>query len=366
MKMLKKIISAILILLMTCSYAVAASVTKFSDVPNSRQDSAAIMELANSNVVMGDGYRFYPDAPLTPNTVKCIVARALENQLFSNVSNRTCVPTQVWGYLGNSCDSVESSRAAAFLGVVAQYLIGASTFDPNMYYSDFTIVDNKNLLTSSEKTGLKEALHLGLISIDSKGNYHVATEPITRGEFCQMLVVLKHNISLNTSPAILEGIPTKIYGNNTEELNGNAVSYLYYLPKSLLDSFKNNGWSIYFVNGSMSMIIGDVMTDSGVKLSNAAGYTDYTHHVIAISVTSGKYILHEFGHFLQFQTNSTTVIIPTEDEALKTFSHRDYCETTSREYYAEAFMAYCMDSSYMENNCPQITAVIKKDIASVK
>lgn len=175
---------------------------------------------------------------------------------------------------------------------------------------------------------------------------------------------LKTDIFTNNTYGIFETI-----GNISSETVSKANKQLSMVPQSALDSFVNNGWHIYITDEK----IAQTMFDG--QYSSVQGGTLYLEKIIKIENRDKAIknsIIHEFGHYVywtcgyfslgKYQQFLNAFNLDVGNASLMNIS---YGLNSPEEFYAEVFWKYITNTDKAENCFPNITKMIKDDLASL-
>lgn len=143
-----------------------------------------------------------------------------------------------------------------------------------------------------------------------------------------------------------------------------AASYYYALPEELRRNFAESGWRIILTDEDISK----EYYDGDVK-GHLAGLTVSEDKKIYVHDTRSdirRALIHEFGHFFDFQTEMTsksfrfTKMYWTEKEDLKEkWKMDDHATSNSQEYFAESFAQFVLYPGDLKENCPQTYKYLK-------
>ena len=145
---------------------------------------------------------------------------------------------------------------------------------------------------------------------------------------------------------------TEVYpllGCPSETVSSEIQKYLAMIPSIYLTTFYESGWTIQvldYIPGYADNIIG--LTDVNKKTISIINNVEYS-----------RYILHEFGHFLEFSNIMTcnVEIYLKEKEALQTSTETNAANvSTMFEFYAEGYMWNILNCELLEKNCPELYA----------
>lgn len=371
----KRLITLLAVMVMLTISAEASSAT-MTDITSTDTCYEAVQMLQQQKIVLGTGgMAFHPNEAITPDAAALMVCRAFypaaANSSFE--AKKYLIENRLWSKACCNEKTVCVDSAAMLLGAIAKD--NWKTYDSEQYFKEDILSNTKYLDQVDPENGkgnLKEALMVGLIPLPQSGVYTENTSSISRGNFSQMLYVLVKN---KDQSFLKSEISDRLYSVQWGQVEDLMSKDLYevnkYLPKKLLRSFTKDEWRVFFVDGSMDKIAGDCyVSRSKLWMHDAEGYTDDTNHYIAINVNiDAKYLLHEFGHYLDYKngrTSETMVEDESEVEALiKLLDGCQYLRRAKQEYFADAFMEYCLEPEYMRANCPKITAMIETDLANI-
>lgn len=189
MNKMKKAIAALLVLICLFQSAFCAA---FSDVDETTAQGKAIVKMAQKGLVLGTGDGcFHPNDNLTRSQFVKIINNMFgythigENK-FSDVQSGkwyyddVCIASSA-GYIsgtGNDCFSPEAFVTRESACVIVNNILKMEIIPYYQEPSDF--------VSGWAKTAVSAVLSNRLISLDENG-YLRATEPMTRGEACEML-----------------------------------------------------------------------------------------------------------------------------------------------------------------------------------
>ncbi|PKM73125.1 MAG: hypothetical protein CVU91_06045 [Firmicutes bacterium HGW-Firmicutes-16] len=136
-------------------------------------------------------------------------------------------------------------------------------------------------------------------------------------------------------------------------ITADIISSLKKIPASVLQEFKENGYTFSFISN------GTASADPDGLYYNAGGTGGY----ITVRSASNKVITHEFGHFVFDHRDILAEIEsllkdPKEIAGVKLISASDYCKTSPSEFFAEAFFCYiCFPDMLKTNALGTITLI---------
>jgi len=119
------------------------------------------------------------------------------------------------------------------------------------------------------------------------------------------------------------------------------------LPRFLVNSFIEEGWSVYVTTE-------DIATQYGYNRGTVMGITDYQSEAIYIEDREKAVqscVEHEFGHYLDYIAdlpslgNDFNPIYQEEVEIFKSNISNPYCVTGRQEFFAETFACIIVDES---------------------
>ena len=348
------------------------------DITNHDSCYEVVQALQKQHIVQGDGHmHFHPNDALTTDAAALLVCRAFyPKEAGSVASAKNClVEKQLWPKACCDEEIVCQDSAAMLLGAIAK--ANWKTYDPNQYYIGSVLYNGRtgyaqNVDPVNGATNLKESLMLGLVSLPQDGIYVENLNGILRKDFCIMLYKLvEKKDDTFFSPEITYRMNIVQWGKVEDLMADDIYNVNKYLPKKLLSCFTKENWRVYFTNGCMDNLAGDFyMEESKLWMHDADGFTSRESHFIAINVAvPGENLIHEFGHYLDYKngmSSNTMTEDETEVNALITLMNgKDYLRNAKQEYFAEAFMEYCLNPAYMKKNCPKVTAIIETDLANI-
>lgn len=174
----------------------------------------------------------------------------------------------------------------------------------------------------------------------------------------------KTDIPANNTYGIFETI-----GNISSEAVSKANKQLSMIPQSALDSFVNNGWHIYLTDEN----IAQTMFDG--QYSSVQGGTLYLEKIIKIENRDKAIknsIIHEFGHYVYWTSGyfynekyQQLLNAFNTDVGNASLMNISYGLNSPEEFYAEVFWKYITNTDKAENCFPNITKMIKDDLASL-
>lgn len=368
------ILFVILVLSNSTAFAQEASNIELSDITVQAPYYEAIMYLVDNNLVNGypDG-TFKPDASLTNGEFATMVSKAFFSEDFKNAfSQEECL-----NYINSKdfmkgksydTDSINSPiklfAVANIIGSIKHWELPYSSSCYDISYKDW------NDIGSKYQNNVFAAISAGYITSSSADNIY-PNETITRSDFCEMLyqiLVVNPNPTF-PSPQVLQGIDLVYLDNNHQLYSSPAVLQMKTLPKSVLEAFCKDGWTLKFVKGSMEDV-------AGSAYAYAIGVTIYNEHIIGmcsryINLQGINPINHEFGHYLDYKTGISKTeamenCVNEETNDLKKITGRDYCTESYKEFFAEAFMEYCyMGSDEFGTKMPLTKTLIEEALAQL-
>ena len=155
-------------------------------------------------------------------------------------------------------------------------------------------------------------------------------------------------------------------GEATENQVESACNALNCLPQELVQSFKNNYWTLILANEEI------VLNYAGDENYKAAGLIKYGDLTITVNIglpDIEMHVAHEFGHYLDHISEH-----PSKSEEFVACYEREWEEFyimdrsfhsvgTTTEYFAEVFGWYMNEPEKLRENCPMSYDFVEKVIA---
>ena len=147
------------------------------------------------------------------------------------------------------------------------------------------------------------------------------------------------------------------------------LNALIQLPDRLVQEYVDNEYVIILKTGESYSSHVQTYDDDAMRKS-VAYYSDNFGKggKIVLSATNEQYIWHEFGHYVYYHNNVTSVtdsiFRTTEPDGVATITGQDYCKTNSKEFFAEAFCCYFYAPASLSEYSPGIYRVVDGVIAS--
>lgn len=316
--------------------------TTFSDVPVTSPYYQAVEYLVDVGIVLGCGDgNYHPDKAITPGEYAAILTRVLypkEPILF--------VEGEPWfyGYYIHLIreDVITLPEYEFFLDgnitwqVVWRTLLpqlGVYYYPAEDYYSD--IEDLPWFRGTEYHNAVVAAIATGLFPKDKS----IVDTP-TRGEVASVTYRLLTDkfTPLEEDPLMLDLLDSSVSLSPASYKKREAVlAAVKYLPENALQSFTNNGWKI-----RLSGVYADHPELSASTLSGLCCYTD---RIIYLENNSISTVVHEFGHYMEYDTASEELVddVFKREHELADGVIREYAQTDAREYFACAVEKYLLD-----------------------
>ncbi len=348
------------ILLFSC-----VTVYGFTDVDESSEYYEAVNYMYENGIVGGYGDdTFRPDNPISYNELAVILTRSSDiYEKYLTVfdlphphwatSYLIFVRTQGWFnvsemYYGNAgeCNNLVS-KSMALRGIFGMF--GLELYNYHFYEKE--IADIEECQSENAQNAVMLAYVLGFIDVDENNKLGV-NDNITRGEVCKLiydLYKLKETGGINVIvPQIVEDLDIVFIEPVSEKGELQVINELAWFPMDIIKEFNDRNWTLYITNSNLFEVYkGPYFSE----LNSAVGLCDYNRKEIWVNYTLliniNSTLMHEFGHFVKhtyFDTVSDETIIyrlyTEEKKQLTELCGRDYCETNSSEFFAEAFKKY--------------------------
>lgn len=241
-----------------------------------------------------------------------------------------------WIELPDKSVSVTREQAADILVIASGNVIWPQDTAP--FADERDISDNY-------KDAVSCAVKLGLVMGDPDGLFR-PKDPLTYIEAGYLMERLK-NIDIISCTQLLpekfKDLNIVYLGDNAILKSGTARRALINVPQSLLEQFAEEGWTLYLTSEPLSTYYPEHFGGVGV--------TDYEKKAIYVFVDASYMysaedtLLHEFGHYLHHTLGTQydaeiRQAYEKEKETLAAASGRQYCTTSVREFFAEAYRLY--------------------------
>ena len=123
-----------------------------------------------------------------------------------------------------------------------------------------------------------------------------------------------------------------------------VVNTLANIPLDIIDRFNKKGWVLNITTRPLY----EVYKDSNIDLGSAIGLCSYEKKAIYVNCNIiwniDACLYHELGHFIEQEylkdiENQKEIkrLYKLEGDKLEELTNRDYCKTTTNEFFAEAF-----------------------------
>lgn len=194
-------------------------------------------------------------------------------------------------------------------------------------------------------------------------NYFAPKRPITEKELRTML---ERAIMLERANQI-EPVYKLSYDSTLSKLLSADIQYgIYKTPYYLVDSFYNEGRKITVTDYPLNI--------NGKTLSsNCIGYIFYEGDMWITPIykncfyfESDALVIHEFGHYLEYKTQSISRYSVKDELSWMINTFTDYGDTNNHEFFAESFATYIVWPDDMKENMPITYAHIENCLEIMK
>lgn len=317
---MKRFIASLVSCVLLSSMVVYAGATDvgFTDVNPGDSRAEAISYMAQQGYMCGtSGTTFDPDSPVTQGILALVLARVVcPEEVDKAFSNAACdfetsldnFTRKLWaaGMYDSMCMPSENVTMRGACSMIFD-MLGIPTFGNNQASSDAV---------------LDLAITSGLLSSEEEGS-----DLATRGDVAEIIYKIQTDKVELPVPAVMED-----YNITREEEFLNIAPYLYelsFVPQEVLDSFKEDGWSIVIGDDK----IAEWSQENGML---ASGLCSYSEKVIYVRQPSS--VVHEFGHYQMELLGEPESFYKYYNESVAASKILgNYCLTNYREYYAEVF-----------------------------
>lgn len=172
-------------------------------------------------------------------------------------------------------------------------------------------------------------------AVDIKLDMHNSSISTASPELCE----------LNTNEKVTEVYP--LLGCPARDVAGAIQKNLAMIPDDYLNTFSELGWEIQvldYIPGYAGNIVGLTnINEKTIFIINDAKYAEF--------------IIHEFGHFLEYENMITcdAEIFLEEKDALQISTGTNIANmSTMLEFYAEGYKWYILDNELIKENCPKL------------
>ena len=158
-------------------------------------------------------------------------------------------------------------------------------------------------------------------------------------------IASSESYNLNIGEKTAEVYP--LLGCPSESVADEIQKCLAMIPEDYMNAFSESGWKIQvldYIPGYASNIVGLTnVNEKTIFIINDAKYA--------------KYIIHEFGHFLEYENIITcdVDIYIEEKDALQVSTGTNIANvSTMLEFYAEGYKWYIVNNELIKENCPKL------------
>ena len=315
--------------------------TAFSDVPTTSPYYQAVEYLVDAGIVSGyDDGGYHPDRAITPGEYAAILTRVLYPG-----ENIHPVEGKPWfyGYYTYLIrkDVITLPEYKFFIDGNVTWQVVWRTLLPQMgvYYYPAEYYYDVNSLPWFRGTEYHNAavaaIATGLFPEDKS-----TTDTPTRGEvaLAAYRLLTGRFTPLEEVPVILELLDPNVPLNPVSYKKRESIlSAVEYLPENVLESFTGNGWKL-----RLSGVYADHPEFAASTLGGLCCYTDKLIYLESNSIST---VIHEFGHYMEYDTQSELLSdsVFQQEHEVAVGVIEEYAQTNAREYFACAVEEYLLN-----------------------
>ena len=355
--MLKSCRSFVLVFVIMCIFSV--SVFGFIDVDENDKYYESITYMQEQGYINGFlDNTFKPDLNVNYNELATILVKISESSdfMYSKIGNNWANSYLSYVRVNNWLPTVEfipgKTNSTWYLNFVTKDTVSYGVLKAlglPIYNRNFFNVNINDLDSCKDKEYKNSIIMLykyGISQIDENGNIGVQ-DTITRGELCDIVYKLKNlseeEIKL-VEPQEIKDLNLNFLENYMERNRDRVVNSLGNIPLGIIDRFNKKGWVLNITTRPLY----EVYKDSNIDLGSAIGLCSYEKKAIYVNCNIiwniDACLYHELGHFIEQEylkdiENQKEIkrLYKLEGDKLEELTNRDYCKTTTNEFFAEAF-----------------------------
>lgn len=332
-------IAAFLVLQMSVS-AAAVEAAPFQDVSSRHQYYAVIIEAVDEKVVSGvGGGAFEPDRAITFEEFVCMFGKKVSETDIDAVAgdswkSKMYNVAKSMNLISMYENTIQAKMTCSIGELIPRVFdsLGLRAYDCELWGVDrpsgYSIYDG-NALVSAKEYGFFENI-----------NFEDYTHELNRGEALQLIYNIAESITGTLPvPDIVSTVAVSFEQEDEWDYN-KVYKSLQKLPSAYLSLWNSVGWDMSVTTTPISEL-----RPSYSSYTKAVGITSANNREMIFQHQFGGVsphtVLHEFGHFMAYQTtNYPTEIFTQEKEAIEEF-FRSYAASSKDEAFGDLF-AYCV------------------------
>ena len=332
-------IAAFLVLQMSVS-AAAVEAAPFQDVSSRHQYYAVIIEAVDGKVVSGvGGGAFEPDRAITFEEFVCMFGKKVSETDIDAVAgdswkSKMYNVAKSMNLISMYENTIQAKMTCSIGELIPRVFdsLGLRAYDCELWGvyrpSGYSIYDG-NALVSAKEYGFFENI-----------NFEDYTHELNRGEALQLIYNIAESITGTLPvPDIVSTVAVSFEQEDEWDYN-KVYKSLQKLPSAYLSLWNSVGWDMSVTTTPISEL-----RPSYSSYTKAVGITSANNREMIFQHQFGGVsphtVLHEFGHFMAYQTtNYPTEIFTQEKEAIEEF-FRSYAASSKDEAFGDLF-AYCV------------------------